>query len=137
MARFRNIIKSIVRCQDKYLVVERWYSDNIVDPYQWEFLDGEMEFGETPDKAAERLVSELVGIPVLADKPLYTWGFTAGEICTTGIAFLCESMTEEVVLSEELSDYRWVYKEELPSVISKKAVVEDLTKAELFSELEL
>lgn len=134
MGKFRVIVKGIVRYNDKYLAVERWYNDNIAEPYQWEFIDGEMEFGETPEKAVERLVSEMTGIPAKVDRPLYTWGFTAGEICTTGIAFLCVAPSDEVFLSEELSDSRWVLKEELEYVISKQAVVKDIMKAGLGSD---
>ena len=80
--KFRILVKGIVQYKDNFLAVERWYDDRIFEPYQWEFIDGEMEFGETPEKAVERIVEEKTGVP------LYTWGFTAGEICTTGIAFL-------------------------------------------------
>ena len=91
MSKFRVLVKGIVQYQDSYLAVERWYDDRIFDPYQWEFIDGEMEFGETPEKAVERIVAEKTGVAVQVNKPLYTWGFTAGEICTCGIAFLCDA----------------------------------------------
>lgn len=44
MGKFRILIKGIVRHDGKYLAVERWYDDRIFEPYQWEFIDGEMEF---------------------------------------------------------------------------------------------
>jgi 8-oxo-dGTP pyrophosphatase MutT (NUDIX family) len=137
MGKFRVLVKGIVQYENRYLAVERWYDDRIFEPYQWEFLDGELEFGETPEKAVERVVEEEIGIPVQAAEPLYTWGFTAGEICTVGIAFLCNAETEEIVLSEELHDSQWVPKEELANVISNKAVVQDIEKAGLTSEFDL
>ena len=79
MGKFRVLVKGIVQYQDSYLAVERWYDDRIFDPYQWGFVDGEMEFGETPEKAVERIVAEKTGVTVQVNKPLYTWGFTAGE----------------------------------------------------------
>ena len=51
MKKYGIKIKSIVKCNDKFLIVERWYDDRIEEPYQWEFLDGEAEFGESPDVA--------------------------------------------------------------------------------------
>ena len=69
MGKFRILIKGIVRHNGRYLAVERWYDDRIFEPYQWEFVDGEMEFGETPDKAVERLVAEKVGLSVVLVRP--------------------------------------------------------------------
>ena len=43
--------RELFRRAIRYLTVEKWYDDNIVEPYQWEFIDGEAEFGESPDKA--------------------------------------------------------------------------------------
>ncbi len=137
MGKFRVLVKGIVQYKENYLAVERWYDDRIFEPYQWEFIDGEMEFGETPEKAVERIVSEKAGIPVKADKTLYTWGFTAGEICTVGVAFLCDAQTDEVVLSEELHDSKWVAKEEISRVITNKAVVQDIERAGLTSQFDL
>ena len=45
MSKFRVLVKGIVQYQDSYLAVERWYDDRIFDPYQWEFIDGEMQTG--------------------------------------------------------------------------------------------
>ena len=129
MSKFRVLVKGIVQYQDSYLAVERWYDDRIFDPYQWEFIDGEMEFGETPEKAVERIVAEKTGVAVQVNKPLYTWGFTAGEICTCGIAFLCDAQMDEVILAEELRDSKWVPKSEIAQVITNQAVVKDIEKA--------
>lgn len=137
MSKFRVLIKGIVQYKDAFLTVERWYDDRIVEPYQWEFVNGIMEFGETPEKAVERIVEEKTGVPVQVNKPLYTWGFTAGEVCTIGIAFLCDAQTEEVVLAEELHDSKWVPKSEIAQVISNKVVINDVEKAGLLSNFEL
>ena len=111
---------------DHYLVVEKWYDDRIFDPYQWEFIDGTIEFSETPEKAVQRVVEEKTGLSVLVDKPLYTWGFTVGEVCSVGIAFECTSQSEEVILAEDLNDFKWVTKEELSEVITNQAVLKDI-----------
>lgn len=137
MGKFRILIKGIVRHNGKFLSVERWYDDRIFEPYQWEFLDGEMEFGETPDKALQRIVAEKTGLSVVPNKVLYTWGFTAGEICTTGIAFLCDASSDVVVLSEDLHDYRWMTREEIPQVITNPAVIQDVENAGLSNSFNL
>lgn len=137
MDKYRILVKGIVQCHGKYLVVEKWYDDRIFDPYQWEFLDGVMEFGENPEKAVQRVVEEKTGIPVQVDKPLYTWGFTAGEVCSVGIAFECSAQTEEVVLAEDLNDSKWIPKEELSEVITNEAVREDIERAGLTNNFNL
>lgn len=137
MEKFKIIVKGIVRHGDTYLTVERWYDDRIFDPYQWEFLNGSVEFGETPEIAVKRVVQERVGIPVEVVKPLYTWGFTAGEICTCGIAFLCDSVSGDVRLSEELHDSRWVTKDEIPHVISNPVVVEDIRNSGFIEDFDI
>ena len=104
MSKFRVLVKGIVQYQDSYLAVERWYDDRIFDPYQWEFIDGEMEFGE---------------------------------ICTCGIAFLCDAQMDEVILAEELRDSKWVPKSEIAQVITNQAVVKDIEKAGLTSSFDL
>ena len=53
--RYRILVKGIVRKENRYLSVEKWYDDNIADPYQWEFIDGMAEFGESPDAAVMQI----------------------------------------------------------------------------------
>ena len=53
MSKFRVLVKGIVQYQDSYLAVERWYDDRIFDPYQWEFIDGEMAVSYTHLRAHE------------------------------------------------------------------------------------
>jgi NADH pyrophosphatase NudC (nudix superfamily) len=137
MGKFRILVKGIVQYKNCYLAVERWYDDRIFEPYQWEFVDGEMEFGETPEQAVERIVEEKAGVPVQVNKTLYTWGFTAGEICTSGIAFLCDAQSDEIQLSEELHDSKWVTKSEIANVITNKAVIKDIEKAGLTNSFDL
>lgn len=100
--------------------------------YRWN-----IEFSETPEKAVQRVVEEKTGLSVLVDKPLYTWGFTVGEVCSVGIAFECTSQSEEVILAEDLNDFKWVTKEELSEVITNQAVLKDIEKAGLTNQFTL
>lgn len=137
MDRFRMLVKGIVQCKDRFLVVEKWYDDRIFDPYQWEFIDGEMEFGETPEKAVLRIVEDKTGLTAEVDSTLYTWGFTAGEVCTVGIAFHLVSDCDEVILSEDYPNYKWVSKEELSTYITNKKVLKDIDRAGLTRDFDL
>ena len=50
MNRFGIKIKGIVKKEDKFLILQKWYDDRITEPYQWEFVDGDLEYGVAPNK---------------------------------------------------------------------------------------
>lgn len=133
MNAYRILVKGIVKRDDRYLIVEKWYDDNIVDPYQWEFLDGEAEFGESPDAAVVRLIQEQTGLTAVADRILYTWTFMVGSVCNLGLTYLCytDMEEEEVILSEELHDSKWIFPEEFSEYITNQHMLQDLEKAEI------
>jgi nucleoside triphosphatase len=131
MDKYRILVKGIVQYENKYLLTEKWYDDRIMDPYQWEFLDGELEFGESPEKGVLRIVYENTGVNAHINRILYTWSFMLGDVCNIGICFHLLSTSEEVVLSEELHDFQWVSKEDIETYVKNKAVLEDVAKAEL------
>lgn len=131
MDKYRILVKGIVKYTDKFLVVEKWYDDRIMEPYQWEFIDSQITFGETPDKAVVRIIAEQTGLAVEIDRILYTWSFMVGEVCNIGISYLCLSELDSVILSEELHDYKWITNEEIPEYIKNRAVLQDIGKAEL------
>ena len=134
MNAYRILVKGIVKRDDKYLIIEKWYDDNIMDPYQWEFLDGEAEFGESPDVAVIRMIQEQTGLKAEVDSILYTWTFMVGSVCSLGLRYLCYTDMEEddVQLSEDLHDCRWVSADEFGEFISNQRMLEDIEKAELY-----
>ena len=134
MNKYRILVKGIVQRDNKYLAVEKWYDDNIMEPYQWEFIDGEAEFGESPDKAVVRTIQEQTGLITEVDRVLYTGTFMIGSECNLGLAYLCltEQNEDEVVLSEELNDAKWIDYMDFEKYIHNKRMLEDLEKAELY-----
>ena len=134
MNKYRILVKGIVQRDNKYLAVEKWYDDNIMEPYQWEFIDGTIEFSETPDKAVVRTIQEQTGLITEVDRVLYTWTFMIGSECNLGLAYLCltEQNEDEVVLSEELNDAKWIDYMDFEKYIHNKRMLEDLEKAELY-----
>lgn len=131
MKKFQILVKGIVKNLDQFLIVERWYNDRIQDPFQWEFIDGEVLFGESPEMAVQRLVVENTGLHVQIDRPLYTWSFMKGEVFTVGISYLCLTGEDQVLLSEELNSFKWVTREKLGQYIKNPSVLSDINKAEL------
>lgn len=131
MDKYRILVKGIVQYNDRYLIVERWYDDRIMNPYQWGFIDGTVEFGESPDKAVIRLVNEQTGLSVEISKILYTWSFMIGDECNIGISYLCLGSIDEIYLSEDLHSYRWITKEEFEDYIENRAILEDIERVEM------
>lgn len=129
--KYKILVKGIVKCNDKYLIVEKWVDDNIVEPYQWGFCDGELEYGDSPDKAVLQLITEQTNVHAFIGKILYTWTFIVGEVCNLGIAYLCYTESDEVFLNEDLQDFRWVTRDEFADYINNERVLADIEKAEL------
>lgn len=132
MESCKIMVKGIVQYNDRYLLVEKWYDDRISDPYQWEFIDGRLEYGEDPEKGVLRLVEENAGIQVEVSRPLYTWSYMVGETWNIGIAYHCVASDEEVILSEELNNHKWVTRDEFDQYIMNKNMLADLNKTDLW-----
>ena len=130
MDKYRILIIGVIQYEDKYLAVHKWYDDRVSEPFQWEFIDGVIEFGEDPDKAVLRSIYEQTGLSATIDRILYTWTFMTGEVFNIGISYLCRVTFNDVILSEDLVDSRWISKEEMEGYLDSK-VLEDIEKAEL------
>ena len=130
MEKYRILVKGIVQYEDKYLVVRRWFDDRLLEPYQWGFIDGTIDFGEAPDKAVLRCINEQTGLSATIERILYTWTFTTGETFNIGISYHCRVTFDEVVLSEELNESNWITKEELETYIDRR-VLNDIEAAQL------
>lgn len=130
MEKYRILVKGVVQYEDKYLVVRKWYDDRISEPYQWEFIDGAIEFGEEPDKAVLRCVFEQTGLSATIDRILYTWSFMTGDVFNIGISYLCRVSFDDVILSEDLIDSHWIMKLEMEHYIDNR-VLTDIEEAEL------
>lgn len=124
------LVKGIVRSNDKFLIVAKWYDDNISDPYQWQFVDGEVEHGESPDAAVIRLIEEQTGIHAEVDKILYTWSFMVGDTHKVGIVYDCIAEQDTIMLSEDLNDAKWIDRDEFEKYIDNKNLLNDLKKVE-------
>lgn len=131
MENYKILVKGIVQKEDKFLLVERWYDDRIVNPYQWEFIDGVLPHGESPDQAVKRIIEESTGLVAEINRIIYTWSFMLGDVHTIGIAYHCLTVMDEVVLSEELNDFKWVSKDEIKDYIENQKVLDDIDRAEL------
>ena len=127
-------VKGIIKNEDKYLLVKRWVDDRIPDPFIWEFVDSEVNYGEAPDDAVLRAIRELLSVEGKIDRMVYTWSQMVGDSQCVGIAYLCSISTDEednILLSEEYGEWEWVTRDEFAQYIDNQYVLKDLEGVEL------
>ena len=126
-------VKGIVRREDKFLVIKRWMDDRIPDPYIWEFVDGDVAFGESPDKAMKRIIRETLGVEGAIQRISYTWSQMIGDTQLVGIAYICEIASDDSAfeLPEEFGGFEWIGREQFDYYIENRFVLGDLEKADL------
>ena len=112
MGQFKIKLKAIVKKDNKFLLVKKWYDDRILEPYQWEFVE------------------EQTQLTVTNGTPYYTWSYIVGDTCYVGICYLFETMENEVFISEDLVDYAWVEKDHLDDYNMDEKVRRDVQAAD-------
>lgn len=126
MSKLSIKIKGIVKHHGKYLLVQKWYDDNIVNPYKWEFVDNILGEGERPEEAVLHNIEVHTGLVTKIEKILYTWTYKVGDTNCVGIAFVCESDEGIVILSDDYSNSIWVDGDELKNYIEDRFMLDDL-----------
>ena len=81
----------------------------------WEFPSGKIEPGESAQEALVREIREELDVDIRVGKLLETVEYDYPEFHLTMHCFICELLSEEIVLKEH-EDARWLKKEELDSV---------------------
>ena len=81
----------------------------------WEFPGGKIELGESAQEALVREIREELDVDIRVGKLLETVEYDYPEFHLTMHCFICELLSEEIVLKEH-EDARWLKKEELDSV---------------------
>lgn len=120
-------VKGIIKREGKYLLLKRWYDDRIPDPFMWEFVDGQVGFGEDPADSAKRLITECLGVEGQIVRPAYTWSTLVGETHIVGVAYICAITDyDNITLPEEIGEYAWVARDEFEDYIENINVLKDL-----------
>ena len=126
--KFYVVVKAIVEYKGKILIIKRSDEDKI-DAGTWEFPGGKVDFGETPEEALIRELKEEVSLNVNINGFLYTWSRVMDENRQIiGLTYLCESDSDEVLISFEHSDYKWIEKHEIKTNISNEYILDGLKK---------
>ena len=128
MSRLEVKLKGIVEHDGKYLLVQKWYDDNIVNPYKWEFVDNLLIHGLKPDEFVIENIEVNTGLGAVVEKLAYTWTYKIGDTHYLGLAFLCHSDDDIIILSDDYSNSIWVEPEKLQYYIEDMTMLEDLHK---------
>jgi len=130
---FRIAVKAFVFNNNKVFLVKR-AQDDVQSPGMWEIPGGRLDLGEDPYLGLIREVKEETGLYVRPISPMTVRHFERddGQIITM-LVFLCKVSGGEAKLSEEHSDFQWVYIDECKEKINPFFHKE----VEIFNELNL
>ena len=99
---------------DKFLIIKR-HRNEIAYPGKWSFPGGKVERGQTIIETLRREVKEEVGLEIEDYKEYlrdYTFVRPDGHN-VVGFSFLVRAKSENVCLSKDFEDFKWIRPEEL------------------------
>jgi 8-oxo-dGTP pyrophosphatase MutT (NUDIX family) len=87
--------------------------------FPWGLPGGWVDGNELPSRAVEREFREETGLHVAASYPIDVWGthYWRNHIDLAFLVTLTEPAPDELVLSSELTSYRWTDMDDLPPLI--------------------
>jgi len=101
----------VIRGDGKFLAILRSKTAPSY-PEAWDLPGGELDYGEDPMGGIIREIKEETGLDVKNLKPFDTYGRENPVGFWVTIAYSCEAVTDEVTLSYEHSEFKWVNREE-------------------------
>lgn len=131
------IVKSIIfnRKLNRILIIQRSKTDPI-GADTWENAGGNVEYGETPEQAVQREIREETGITEIQTERVAYVTLVNGDDPYLIIAYLCESLTENVALSGEHQAFLWADKSECINMLPAE-IIKDFDKNKIFEYLRM
>jgi len=124
----RVCVTAHIRNGDKVLIALRSGDDDFL-PGHWEQVGGSLDAGEDPVAGLKREVKEETGLSIEVVKPYYVYHYMdEAEDSVVEIAFVCEIVgSNEVSLSPEHEEYKWITAAEVNSVQPMTDMVREAT----------
>ncbi|MDD4200700.1 MAG: 8-oxo-dGTP diphosphatase MutT [Eubacteriales bacterium] len=107
-----EVVAAIIKKDNKYFATQRGYGDFAGG---WEFPGGKIESGETAKQALVREIKEELDADIVVGELLDTVEHDYPEFHLTMHCFICELVSERLVLLEHEAA-KWLAAEELESV---------------------
>jgi len=107
-----EVVAAIITKDGKYFATQRGYGDFAGG---WEFPGGKMEPGETPQEALVREIKEELDADITVGELIETVEYDYPKFHLTMHCFLCELVSDHVVLLEHEAA-KWLSREELDTV---------------------
>ncbi len=114
---------------DKFLIVKR-HKNEIAFPGKWAFPGGKVERGQDILETLRKEIMEEVGLEIEDFKKFikdYTFIRPDGHN-VVGFCFEVITKTEEVIISEDFEDFKWITPEELLDFDHIKGMEEEVNK---------
>ena len=130
------VAKSIIlnRKLKKFLLIQRCQKDS-VGAKTWENAGGNVESGEELEEAMKREIKEETGLTdIRIERVAYVTLVNARQPFLI-IAYLCETFTETVTLSEEHQAYIWADQEACRKLLPKE-IIADFEKNGMFEYID-
>lgn len=126
------VVKSIIfnRNLNRILLIQR-SNDDPTGANTWEGVGGNIECGEQPEEAIKREIREETGITEIKIKNVAYVTLVNSDDPYLIIAYICESQTETVTLSNEHQAFMWADKEACKEMLPK-AILDDFDKNGIF-----
>ncbi|WP_332651239.1 NUDIX hydrolase [Lysinibacillus sp. 54212] len=126
------VVKGLVFNKGRLLIVQRAPDDEF-GAGTWESIGGNLQFGETLEEALQREFLEEVCLEVTVNKLLYSSTFyTSAHRQIVLLVYLCQSEKEDIVLSDEHSQYKWATKAELKNLLPAP-ILQDFKRHHIFN----
>mgnify|MGYP006293465201 CR=1 FL=1 len=125
-------VTALIKNQDeeKFLVVKR-HEDEVAYPGKWALPGGKLERGETVMETLKREVKEEADLEIENSKKFlkdYTFERPDGHN-VVGLTFEVVAENEDVEISDDFDDYRWVTPEEFSDIDYIEGTEEEVQRA--------
>ena len=131
------VTKSIIlnRKLNKFLLLKREKQDSI-GANTWENTGGNVECGEELEEAMKREIREETGITDISIERVAYITLVNGKKPYLIIAYLCETLTESVTLSNEHQAFIWADEETCKELLPEE-IITDFERNKIFECLEV
>jgi 8-oxo-dGTP diphosphatase len=115
MKKHHEVVAAIITRGEQILCLQRGGSKYDYISHKWEFPGGKVEEGETQEGAIIREIKEELGLGISVDGLLLTLTHEYPDFIITMHGLRCQVVEGELVLHEHV-DFRWLTKDQLPSL---------------------